>query len=242
MIGARRVRHASGPLSRAGAVLAVAMAVLVGSTGCAPTDAVAPEVRSAYAHAAGLSPQQAEHGERRDTEILRWAEELEIGDDTTLGETGEYGARDADAWSRYRDHIERRSQAIRDAIRDRLSLDDVRAYYRQHSDRFEKQDDLTLEVTEWQDDRAVSTATVEVDAASVRAQQEYDDQVISVALTLEEGEERIVDRGDGRYAQVRCLRRADAGTIPFEDVVQAAAGQLAAEAFEEELEKRIAAR
>lgn len=242
MIDPRQGRNGPGPLWRAGAVLTLALAVLAAATGCAPTDAVAPEVRSAYSHAAGLSPQQTERGELRDTQILRWAEELGVGDEKTLVESGEHGPRDADAWSRYQDHIEQQSQAIRDAIRDGLPIDEVRAYYRQHPDRFEKQDELTLEVTEWQDDRAVSTSTVEVDASSVRAQQEYDDRLISLALTLDEGEQQTVDRGDGRYAQVRCVQRADGGIIPFEDVVQAAAGQLAAHTFEEELEKRIAAR
>lgn len=242
-----------GPLRRAGAVIAAVVVLAAAATGCtAQADAVDADVRAVYAHAVGLNAERIEAGQVRDTAILAWADEIGAGDDrllsslaagsppSTAADDG-YGARGTDVWSRYQDHVEKQAQAVRDHIRDGLSIDDVREYYAAHPDRFERQDDMTIEVTEWEEARAVSTSTIEIDASTVRALQEYDDRVISAALTLEEGEMQTVDRGDGRYAQVRCLSRTDAGVVPFEDVVQAAAAQLAAETFEAQLAERIAA-
>lgn len=250
----RRSAEATAPrlLLRAGAVAGLALGLLVAASACAPTpDGVAAEIEAVYTQASGLDGEAAELRQLRDAAILDWASErgilaedfsmTSLVDDLEKEQTETtYGPRDARLWSSYQDHIEEHAQAIRDEIRDEQSLDDVRAFYAEHPGRFEQQDDVTIDVTEWEDGRATTTRSIEITATNVRELQEQDDEMFSVALDLAEGEQATVERGDGRFVQISCVSRKDAGLMPFDDVVQAAAGQLAAQIFETELDERIA--
>lgn len=240
-----------GSLRRCGATLAIVVVLMITTTACAPVSpTVASELDAIYAQSQGLQPQRQEAQQRRDVVILEWATELGVSEEfsqdelnlafETAAADGAHGPRSLSLWDFYQDYIEQQSQLIGDEIRDDLSIEDVRAYYEQSAERFARQDAVTVEVTEWEGERAVSTYIVDVDETNVRGLQERDDQLIAAASDLAEGEEASVDRGDGRFAQVRCITRTDAGLVPFDDVVQAAASQLTNELFEDGLEEREA--
>lgn len=243
---------ATGLLMRAGAAVAIAVALATTTTACtAAADTVATEVEKIYEHSRGLDADAAELRRVRDTAILEWSEESGILEDAfslesamraqRVSQTSGYGARDTALWARYQDFIEQQSQALKDQIRDRQTIDDVHAYYAQHPEQFEEQDHLVVEVVEWEGGRATATRSIEITAANVRQLQEEDDRLISVALGLAQDERATIDRGDGRFAQILCATRTDAGSTPFDEVVQAAAAQLASDIFESELDSRIAA-
>lgn len=247
------IETVSGELERAGAALVVAVALVASVSACAaPARTVATEVETISED----SPQGPEGAaavlrRERDVAILEWAVERGIlepsfsvqaairAERDSLGTR--HGARDTALWAQYQDFIEQQSQALKNEIRDRQTVDDVRAYYAQHPEQFDEQDHLTVDVTEWEDGRAISTHSLEITAERVRELQEDDDQLISAALDLAQGQRTTVDRGGGRFAQVSCVTRTDAGTAPFDEVVQAAAAQLASDLFESELDDRIAA-
>ncbi len=54
-----------------------------------------------------------------------------------------------------------------------------------------------------------------------------------------EAAEVTVELPDGQHAELRCLARDDGGMVPYDDVVQAAASQLATERYTEELQRRM---
>lgn len=239
-------RRRWGPAAAAAVVMT---GLLAGAAACSSPNAVSPEVAAVYAHAPGLSPERAEIGQRRDMAILEWAAELDltgIEDRSAAAPSASaratYGSRDRDEWTRHQDRLEGLAQGIRNRIRDGLTIDEVREYYRSNPENFAQQDALRIEVIEWEGGRAVDTSTLEIDASNVRTLQEYDDQLVAVALALNEGDEQTVDRGHGRYARLRCLTRIDDGLIPFDEVAQAAAAQLAAATFDTELAERVSAR
>ena len=232
-------------LRRTGAAVVLTAVFASGLMACTAPDAQsADEITAVHEQARGLSSQQQRDHRRSDRALLDWAVELGLADPFSRSqlslpdEYDAYGSRDQRLWDKYRDHIEQVSQSIRDHIRDNLHVDDVRKYYRQHPDEFSRQDAITVEVTEWEGTRAVATYRVDIDELSVRGLQERDDDVISAALQLQQDEQVNVDRADGRTAQVRCIRRTDAGVEPFDDVVQAAAARLADEMFTNRLAQR----
>lgn len=233
-------------------ILALTTATALTLCACAPTQhPIAAEIETIYAQDGSTSDPRRDAQQLRDEAVLRWAaelgvapgfsaQELQLAHDDPAAGSG-YGPREPNLWEFYRDHVEAQSQLIRDRLRAELTIDDVREFYDRHPDRFQRQDEMTIEITEWEGTRAVGTHVVELDEHSVRAAQEQDDAVIAAALELEEGGQTTVDRGDGRYAQVRCLSRAGVGAAPFDDVVQAAAAQFAAAIFEAELADRMQA-
>ena len=246
-----RSRVRLGPFARIGASLTLAVGLMVTASACtSQASSIAAEVNAIYDQSADRGAGAAAPQRTHDTAILEWAIESGLLEASFSWEsiTGTQGAqagaasgpRNAGPWAAYQDFIEQQAQALKEQIRDGLTLDDVRAYYEEHPERFEVQDELSIEVTEWEGGRAAPPYSFDVTAANVRTLQEEDDLLISAALGLEQGEEATVDRGGGRFAQVRCVTRTDAGVTPFNDVVQAASAQHAADIFSAELDSRIA--
>lgn len=227
--------------------------VSIALAGCAsPSSEVAVAVDAVYAQAEGVSPERADAGMRRDVAVLEWAIELGLEQPLTRGDIEEayetggaqsnpYGARGLTLWQYYQERVEEAAQLIRSELIAELSEDEVRAHYEQNQAAFARQDIIVIEVTEWEENRALSPYQVTIDADTVRTLQERDDEIIGAALELASGEQATVQRRDGRYAQVLCLSRDDGGVEPFDDVVQAAAARLADERFEAEVQRRAAA-
>lgn len=252
MIRRTSVQAVPGPILRTGAAVAVALVLATGITGCTMSAAGATaDVSAIYEHAEGLSPDRAMEQQRRDAALFAWASERGLAEEFTRAElesayadatdssvVASSGARNQSLWEFYRDYVEQQSQLIRDDIGRDLTIDEVRRFYDQHPEAFDRQDVLTIEVTEWEGPQAVHTRMIEINETTVRSLQEADDDVIAAALVLNEGEQVVVERGDGRSAQVRCVRRADAGIVPFVEVVQAAASQLTAQMFDAALTQR----
>ncbi|MDO5737601.1 MAG: hypothetical protein Q4P15_14125, partial [Propionibacteriaceae bacterium] len=142
-------------------------------------------------------------------------------------------------WDFYTEYILHAENLLKKNVRDSLSIDEVRAYYGEHLDQFEKQDVVTVQVLPWQDGRAGESYVLTIDEDSVRVLQEQDDELIAAALGLEVGQEALVELTDGSYLQVTCTDRVDSGHDSFDDVTQAALSQLTTERFDAEVRKRI---
>lgn len=180
----------------------------------------------------------------RDAAIFSWAVEIGVAQHFTLEDleqvSSPYGVRTSTQWEKYEDYRDQVTQQVRSAVRNALSLEDVRAYYQENLQVFAQQDPIELEVSEWEDGRVVSKRSVSIDETTVRMAQEQDDEVISPALQLEPGQEITVQRAPGQFAIVKCLSRGDGGYKAFDEVVQAASSQLSSSLFELELQARIA--
>ncbi|MGF3056547.1 hypothetical protein [Microbacterium sp. YY-01] len=236
-------------LCRAGITAVLTVSIVTTAAACTPAT-VQHEVAAVYEQAEGVVLDAKESAMERDIAIIDWAieagiierfETAEFADDSAVPTNDtQFGAQTMTTWQRYRDYVEQLAQGLRDKLRDELTIDDVREFYQQHPEAFTRVDDVVIEVTEWHDGRAVETFSVEIDETTVRELQERDDAVIAAALDLAEGATVTVDRGDGRYALVRCVSRHDGGVMPFDDVVQAAAMQRADELFRQALEARLA--
>ncbi|WP_460802494.1 hypothetical protein [Microbacterium sp. GXF6406] len=233
-------------------MIALALAAVFALIGCTPApDPLTEAVHAVYAQSQGLTAEQADAHRARDLAIERWAIEWELVEPFDLaaleGEyqasraTGGYGASASSLWEYFRLRVESDAQSIRDALADEQSMDEVEQYYDANPQSFERQDRLVIEVAEWEGTRAIGTSRTTIDETSVRALQEGDDAVIAAALDLEEGEQAVVDRGAGRQALITCLSRVETGLLPFEEVVQAAAFQLAEARFGEQLAQRMGA-
>ncbi|MHA3685275.1 peptidylprolyl isomerase [Leucobacter sp. HY1908] len=209
------------------------------------------QINEAYARSPATGTKISEERRIHDIAVIDWAIEngaietpFSLADATDTGPSRQgtgSGPREAGPWAKYQAFIDKQAQALRDEIRDDLTIEEVRAYYEAHPERFERQDDMTLEVTEWESERAADPYTVEISAANVRELQEQDDSLLSAALSLDQDEQSTIERGGGRFAQVRCVTRTDAGITPFSEVVQAAAAQHASELFSSQLSSRMAA-
>lgn len=218
------------------------LGALVVSGGCAahpPLDTSAATVHAIYERAGEPASQQL-----HDTVVFDWAAELDLGEPVTVdaleqSEPGQTGPRTQSFWEAYEREVDTTVELIVSSIRAGLSPDDVREYYEQNLDSFARQDELVVQVTEWEGGRAHASTELHIDETTVRTLQESDDTVVSSALLLEAGEQVMVTRNDGTTAEIRCLSRTDAGVDPFEDVTQAAAAQLADELFLAELTRRI---
>ncbi len=227
--------------------------------GCTPDDhdMISGAVDSIYEQAEGVTPEQRETREAHDVAVLDWAAELDLMEPRTAkqlmreydagakgqqanqsGEKG-FGVTDMTFWDFYTERILHAEELLKAEVRDSLSLDEVRAYYDQHLDQFEKQDVVTVEVQPWQDGRAREPYALTIDEDSVRVLQEQDDELIAAALGLGIGEETLVELDDGSYLQVTCTSRVDAGHASFDDVTQAALSQLTTERFDTEVQERI---
>lgn len=229
--------------------------------GCTPDnqDVIAGAVDTVYERAEGVAPAQRETRKAHDVAVLTWAAELDLveartakqlsrdhdagqqGKQETQSDKKPFGVTDMTFWDFYTEHVLRAEDLLKANVRDSLSLDEVRAYYDQHLEQFEKQDVVTVQVLPWQDGRAGEAYSLTIDEDSARVLQEQDDELVAAALGLEVDEETLVELPDGSYLQVTCTNRVEAGQESFDDVTQAALSQLTTERFDAEVQKRIGA-
>ena len=141
-------------------------------------------------------------------------------------------------WDFYGAQVERRAKLIKSELREELTREEAHKYYLQEQDNLSRQDLITVKVTERETGRALSSSEVTIDESNVRMLQEGDDAVVLAALHLAEGEQQMVERRDGSFAQLECLTRTVGGFEPFDSVVQAVASQLANQRLETELQLR----
>lgn len=233
------------------ATLVCTLSVLL--AGCTPGDqgVIVGAVDSVYEQAEGVTPEQREMRELHDVAVLEWAAELELVEPRTAKQlkreyqethqTTEknFGVTSMTFWDFYTEYVLQAESLVKQEIRDSLTLDEVRAYYDQHMDEFEKQDVVTVRIQPWQDGRAREPYSLTIDADSVRVLQEQDDELVAAALELEVGEETLVQLDDGSYLQVTCENRVDAGHESFDDVTQAATSQLTTQRFVAEVQRRM---
>ncbi|MCT1394820.1 hypothetical protein M4D51_03690 [Microbacterium sp. p3-SID338] len=233
--------------ARQGVIIALIAGALAFSGGCSAQPALSSSestVHAIYERAGepAASPSQQLH----DIVVFDWAAELELREPVTvdalqLPESAQAGPRGRSSWEAYEREVDTTVELIVSSIRSGLSRNDVREYYEQNLDFFARQDVIVVRVTEWERGRAQASTELHIDETTVRTLQESDDTVVSSALLLHAGEQVVVTRDDGTTAEVRCLSRTEAGVDPFEDVIQAAAAQLADELFLAELTRRIEA-
>ncbi len=246
-----------------GLIVAAVVCALTGLlAGCTTDDhdVISGAVDSIYEQSEGVTPERRETREAHDVAVLEWAAELDLMEPRSAkqlkreydaGEEGQqasqsgekgFGVTGMTFWDFYTERILQAEELLKKGIRDSLSRADVRAYYDQHLDQFEKQDVLTLKVQPWQDGRAREPYALTIDEDSVRVLQEQDDELVAAALELKIGEEALVELDDGSYLQVTCENRVDAGHASFDDVTQAALSQLTTERFDTEIQERIDAK
>ena len=242
----------SSSRSRVAIVAAALLAATLAACTTAPST-VATTVEAAHEHAEGIEPDLLGESIARDIAIVQWAVEWDLEEPFSFAELEQSYARDADergdgaafgaqtftVWDHYAERVEEDAQQIQDRIKNELDISEVRAFYDENPDAFARQDEIVVDVVEWQNGRAYSEYEVRLDEANVRTWQEEDDVLVGAALNLDEGEEITVNRGDGRQVQLFSRTRSPAGSYAFDEVVQAAASMLAAERFEHELQLRI---
>ncbi|MDO5644760.1 MAG: hypothetical protein Q4G21_03570 [Dermabacter sp.] len=230
---------------RAAAVLVACM--LLALTGCASsTHGIRTEVAETY-RAAHRSSAEDLKRQQRDIAILEWAAELGIDTDPELATARGPGQREAEApgkdgsqaWTSHIQRVELAEHSIVALILAELTEAEVREYYDRHLSMFARQDILMLEVTEWENSRAVGTVDLQIDESNIRALSESDELLVSAAVNLHQGDNVTIHRGTGRFAQVQCVSREPGGSYAFDEVVQAASFQLAAERFEAHLKRRV---
>ena len=173
---------------------------------------------------------------KRERALSQWAAELGID---VSSDTQQSRPHNSQIGAPLPTASELKEDAITDAIRQKLSQEEVRSYYDAHLDQFARQDTLELTVTRWEKGRMVASSEVSLDDSNVRVLQEENDAVISAALDLHSGESATIPLADDVYMQVECRRRESGGVYPFEDVAGAASQQLAREHFATELASRV---
>lgn len=246
--GTSSIRARSVSAVRSAAIFAAC--VLLALTGCASsTHDIRMEVAETYRAAHRGSAEDLKR-QQRDIAILEWAAELGIDTDPEVATARGPGQREAEppelsemggsqTWTSHIRRVELAEQSIVALILAELTEAEVREYYDRHLTMFSRHDILTLEVTEWENSRAVGTVDLQIDESNIRALSESDELLVSAAVNLHQGDNVTIHRGTGRFAQVQCVSREPGGSYAFDEVVQAASFQLAAERFEAHLKRRV---
>lgn len=217
---------------QAGALIAITLAVLVVLSLILAGSWVVFSPLASQKNAFSTSQESV----KRERALSQWAAELGID---VSSDTQQSRPHNSQIGAPLPTASELKEDAITDAIRQKLSQEEVRSYYDAHLDQFARQDTLELTVTRWEKGRMVASSEVSLDDSNVRVLQEENDAVISAALDLHSGESATVPLTDDVYMQVECRRRESGGVYPFEDVAGAASQQLAREHFATELASRV---
>lgn len=229
-------------------LLTALLALLSACTPRSDADVIRETVHSVHDEAEGVPAEQRQDRERRDVAVLEWAAAEGHQDPVTFSELRDlhadgdgdpYGATDLSFWNFYQEWLATIEEQLRSGIQDSLDETEVRAFYDEHPERFERQDTITVEVVPWRDGRAGDPYSLTIDETNVRQLQEQHDLVVGSALELQEGAQTTVELPDGSHAQLTCESRTDGGLVPFGEVVQAAASQLATQLYTEELNRRL---
>lgn len=114
-------------------------------------------------------------------------------------------------------------------------------YYETHQENYMDVDTIEAKYTIWQEGCTVYEGNVVLEADTMRALSESDQELMEHLLRLEEGGQCCWTGKNGEEKLLNCVRREKGRVIPFEEVAGAVADQYAAERFEQELAKRLAA-
>lgn len=122
--------------------------------------------------------------------------------------------------------------------RDEISVEQAQQFYQAHPERFRRQGTIRVRITPWEGRRALESKEISIDDTTVRQAQEGNDEIIAAALELQPGEVVTVTDRAGNQTQVECLSAELGEVVPFDEVMQAGAQQLAEQIVEEEIWKR----
>ncbi len=178
--------------------------------------------------------------------IIGWAREIKDIDtaevDELEGKACESGQRLSDEQQHhYQDLLAQLRHALVVYERSRVSEEDAREFYQANPERFRQQGTVRVKITPWEGKRALAPKEITIDATTVRQVQEGSDDIVSAALELEPGQLVTVTDRAGNQSQVECLSKELGELVPFEEVMQAAAQQLAQERVEEQIWQRAKA-
>ena len=138
-------------------------------------------------------------------------------------------------WNAYNEHLKQLETQLREKFRNDVTLDEVRDYYEQNRNQFQRQDQIKAQVIPWEKGRARAAFELDVNAENVKAVEEHFGELIATMNQMVLGERQVVELPDGRTFEVEILSRIDGGIYEFEDVVQAATFQLVDKRIEQEL-------
>ncbi|GAB3815546.1 hypothetical protein GCM10028820_13220 [Tessaracoccus terricola] len=228
-------------------VLTALSALLVGCGAPSDAEVIRQTVHAVHDEAEGVPGDARAAREAHDVAVLEWASEAGHQEPVTVDElralqaegSDPYGPTSLSFWNFYQEWLAAIEEDLRSDVRDSLGPDEVRAFYDENPEQFERQDRIVVTVVPWRDGRAGDSYSLTIDEDSVRRLQEANDLLVAAALELEEGEQVVVDLPDGTQLQVTCESRTDGDLVPFDEVVQAAASQLATQRYAAELERRI---
>ena len=141
-------------------------------------------------------------------------------------------------WNAYRAYILGLEDDLKDSLMEDLTVAQVRQYYEEHPEQFERQDEVKALITPWENNKAGAAFELDIDEHNIRALEEKYDQLIQEIVAIGEGQREIITAEEGKAYEVYVLSRVEKGLYDFDDVVQAASVQCANQVFNDELVKR----
>lgn len=124
-------------------------------------------------------------------------------------------------------------------VRAQITEDQARRFYEEDPDRFDRQDIVELNVTVWNNGGVTESVERIVTEDNVRQLHERYDDIMSASLHVNTGENTLVERDDGTFVQIHCVKRTESGQYPFNEVRAAAAQQCAHMYVEELIDDRV---